>query len=101
MKYNVETTKSIVELYQGGTSPEDIAESVGTNKRSVVAKLSQLGVYQSKRYLNKRGEVPIKKEQLLDQIAAKLGVDVEVVESLEKCNKNVLILILSHLKGDN
>ncbi|NDA52921.1 MAG: hypothetical protein EBX66_10790, partial [Betaproteobacteria bacterium] len=65
--------------------------------RSVVAKLSSLGVYQKKQYLNKRGEVPIKKWEHIEQLAQILEVPSDQLESLEKVNKNVLVLIKNKL----
>ncbi len=97
MKYTPEITKEIVESYQNGTTVDQIAEKFSVPPRSVIAKLSSLGVYQKKLYLNKRGEVPVKKETLLESIATKLGVTPEMVESLEKCNKSVLVLINNRL----
>jgi hypothetical protein len=41
--------------------------------------------------------VPIKKEQLVEQIAVLIGEDLEKIESLEKCNKRVLQLLITHL----
>ena len=98
MKYTTETTKELVELYKSGTTTKDIAERFQVPDRSIIAKLSSLGVYQRKEYRNKRGEVPVKKEAYIDDIAAVLDVNVEILESLEKCNKNVLVLLLSALR---
>ena len=61
--------------------------------RSVIAKLSSLGIYKKKEYLTKRGEIPIKKEEYIEKIAALLDVNAEFLESLEKVNKAVLALI--------
>ena len=61
MKYTKEITDRIVNDYKSGKSTLEIAQSLDVPDRSVVAKLSSLGVYQKKQYLNKRGEVPIKK----------------------------------------
>lgn len=101
MKYTKESTDQLVQLYKNGTPVVDIASQFGVPERSVIAKLSSLGVYQKKAYLNKRGEVPIKKEIYLEKIAQVLEVDLEVLESLEKCNKNVLKMILSALETKN
>lgn len=98
MKYTKEQTDQMVESYKGGTTVKDIAEKLDVPERSVIAKLSSLGVYQKKSYLNKRGEVPVKKEVYLEQIAKLLGKDLEVLESLEKCNKAVLKVILEALQ---
>lgn len=101
MKYTKETTDQIIQMYRGGTAALDIAKHFDVPERSVIAKLSSLGVYQKKSYLNKRGEVPVKKEVYLEEIATLLGRDLEVLESLEKCNKSVLKLILDALKSKN
>lgn len=68
--------------------------------RSIIAKLSSLGVYRKKEYLTKRGEVPIKKEEYIERIAKLLDVNAEILESLEKVNKSVLALIEKKLTLD-
>lgn len=98
MKYDNETTTKLVEMYKGGNSVQHIAEAFSVPERSVIAKLSSLGVYQRKTYVNKRGEVPIKKERYIEQIAALLNCNIEVLESLEKCNKSVLVMIVKALE---
>ena len=76
-------------------TPPGITEVVPD--RSVIAKLSSLGVYKKKEYLTKRGEVPVKKEEYIDRIALLLDVNAEFLESLEKVNKSVLALIATKL----
>jgi Zn-dependent peptidase ImmA (M78 family) len=93
MKYDKETTDQIIKLYQAGTSVTDLAAQFDVPERSIIAKLSSLGVYQKKEYLNKRGEKPVKKEEYIERIAELLDVNLELLESLEKANKNVLILL--------
>lgn len=93
MKYTPEVTNKLVADYQAGVSTEELAAQLDVPTRSVIAKLASLGVYQKKSYLNKRGEVPIKKEEYIDRLAILLGVDVDRLESLEKVNKNVLKLL--------
>lgn len=101
MKYTKEQTQQLVDNYQAGTPVETLAQTLGVPTRSVIAKLSSLGVYQKKTYLNKRGEAPVKKEVYLEQIAQLLGRDIEVLESLEKCNKSVLKIILECLQKNS
>ena len=93
MKYTPEVTNKLVADYQAGVSTEELAAQLDVPVRSVIAKLSSLGVYQKKTYVNKRGETPIKKEEYIDRLAILLGVDVDRLESLEKVNKNVLKLL--------
>lgn len=97
MKYDQETTTKLVELYNAGTVPKQIAEELAVPERSVIAKLSSLGVYHKKTYVNKRGEAPVKKEEYIEQIATLLEVNLELLESLEKANKSVLVMIAKAL----
>ena len=97
MKYTKEITDSIVQQYQQGAEVSEIAHNLGVPDRSVIAKLSSLGVYTKKKYLNKRGEVPVKKWEHIEQLAQTLGVPSDQLESLEKVNKSVLILLSRRL----
>lgn len=97
MKYTTEQTNLVVTQYKSGVHVDQIAAQLQVPSRSVIAKLSSLGVYERKRYLNKRGEPPIKKEVYITQIAQLLGVDETILDSLEKCNKHVLGLLVKAL----
>ena len=98
MKYTKETTDKLVGAYKTGIPVKELARELGVPERSVIAKLSSLGVYQKKQYLNKRGEPPVKKSEHIEQIAALLGCNIELLESLEKVNKGVLKLIEDKLR---
>ena len=93
MKYTKEITDRLINDYKTGISVLELAESLEVPKRSVVAKLSSLGVYQKKAYLTKRGEVPIKKSEYINRISVLLNMNPELLESLEKVNKGVLVVI--------
>lgn len=93
MKYTKEITDRIIEQYKAKVPVKDIAIAIEVPERSVIAKLSSLGVYEKKIYTNKRGELPVKKSQHIERIAELLDVDSEMLESLEKVNKGVLKLI--------
>jgi hypothetical protein len=93
LKYDKETTDKLLEQYAAGVSTEELALQFDVPKRSIIAKLSSLGVYKTKTYLNKRGEVPVKKEEYVERIAKLLNVHLEQLESLEKVNKNVLKML--------
>ena len=97
MKYNKELTDKIVEQYKSGQTAKQIAETLGVADRSIIAKLSSLGVYQKKTYVNKRGEVPVKKYEMIEELAQLLEVPSDQLESLEKVNKSVLILLKRRL----
>ena len=97
MKYTKEITDKIVEQYAQGANVTDIASSLGVPDRSIIAKLSSLGVYQKRVYTNKRGEVPVKKYEMIERLAELLEVPSDQLESLEKVNKNVLKLLETKL----
>lgn len=100
MKYTDEQTAELLHHHKLGESLPDLGARFGVPTRSIIAKLSQLGVYHRKPYLTKRGETPVSKEVLVERLATLLGVELDRLESLEKCNKSVLILLESQLKRD-
>lgn len=99
MKYTQEITNKLIADYQLGTTVPALSAMMTLEhgepvpERSIIAKLSSLGVYKKKEYLTKRGEIPIKKEEYIERIAVLLDVSAEILESLEKVNKSVLALI--------
>ena len=99
MTYTKEICDRLVLDYQAGVPVDELAHQLQVPTRSIIAKLSSLGVYQKKSYLNKRGEVPVKKSEHIEQIATLLDCDLELLESLEKVNKVVLKLIQQKLSG--
>ena len=101
MKYTPESTKQLVESYKAGVTVSQLAQTFEVPDRSIIAKLSSLGVYQKKTYLNKRGEVPTKKASHIEKIAELLDCNLELLESLEKVNKHVLIMIEQNLEAKN
>ena len=84
----------IVEQYQSGTPIEQIAQLVGKSTRSIVAKLSREGVYVAK---SKQAQPRVKKSELVERIAASVGVPSELFESLEKANYEVLEQLVQKL----
>ena len=97
MKYTKEITDKIVKDYQANIAVKNIAEQLRVPERSIIAKLSSMGIYQKQQYLNKRGEVPRKKYEMIENLAQLLGVPSDQLESLEKVNKHVLILLEKRL----
>jgi hypothetical protein len=97
--YTPEVCKRIIQEYEAKTPVEQIATTLGVPARSVIAKLSSLGVYRRKTYLNKQGEPPERKSEILDRLAVLLGVEADQLESLEKANKWVLLLLERHLQS--
>jgi hypothetical protein len=93
MKYTKEICDHMVAKYAAGISVPELAQELDVPERSIIAKLSSLGVYQKKSYLNKRGEIPVKKSEHIERIAVLLNTNLELLESLEKVNKTVLVMI--------
>lgn len=93
MRYTKEICDRMVQQYTSGVSVLELAAELDVPERSIIAKLSSLGVYQKKSYLNKRGEVPVKKAEHIERIAVLLDANLELLESLEKVNKTVLVMI--------
>ena len=97
MKYTKEITDRIVNDYQAGILVERIALELKVPEKSIIAKLSSMGIYRKRQYLNKRGEVPVKKWQMIEELAQLLEVPSDQLESLEKVNKNVLVILKRRL----
>lgn len=101
MKYTKEIIDYITETYKAKPDLETVkalAKEYEVSERSIIAKLSSLGCYKKKEYLNKRGEAPTKKEEYIERIAKLLDMNVELMESMEKVNKTVLTLMEARIK---
>lgn len=97
MRYTQEITDRMVQQYKQQVPVQQIATELDVPERSIIAKLSSLGVYTKKPYLNKRGEPPVKKSEQITRLAQMLEVDETQLESLEKVNKTVLTLLEQNL----
>jgi transposase-like protein len=97
MRYTQEITDRMVAQYKQQVPVATIAQQLEVPERSIIAKLSSLGVYHKKPYLNKRGEPPVKKSEQISRLAQMLEVDESQLESLEKVNKTVLTLLEQNL----
>ena len=97
MKYTKEITDKIVNDYNANIAVKSIADELRVPERSIIAKLSSMGLYKKQPYLNKRGEVPVKKFEMIERLAKLLEVPSDQLESLEKVNKNVLKLLETKL----
>lgn len=73
------------------------AQSFGKNTKSIVAKLSRMGVYKAKEYTTKTGVKPEKKDATATAIGAILGLSEPDTDSLAKANKKALQAIFAAL----
>ena len=81
------------------TDAEKLAEQFGKTVKSVVAKLSRMGVYQKKEYTTKTGEAVVKKNALADKLAEICDLTEAETTSLEKATKTALAKIIAKLEG--
>ena len=92
--YTKEEESYLLEAYSGAEDKQlvidELASQLSKSRRSIIGKLSRLGVYEKKVYLTKRGENPITKLELVAEIAASLNIELTKLEGLEKAPKEVL-----------
>lgn len=97
MKYNLNQTVDLSQQYLAGVPIALLVEQFGTSERSIRSKLASMGIYKKRIYTNKSGELPVKKEKYIEEIAKLLNKDICLLDSLEKVNKSVLKLLLERL----
>jgi hypothetical protein len=92
--YTKEEETYLLEAYSGAEDKQlvidELASQLSKSRRSIIGKLSRLGVYEKKVYLTKRGENPVTKLELVADISQKLQIPLEKLEGLEKAPKEVL-----------
>lgn len=69
---------------------DTLAEQFGVGRRSIIAKLSSMGLYRRKGYRTKSGELPVKKATIAENLGALLNLQDFEVEQLEKLSKPLL-----------
>jgi hypothetical protein len=94
--YTEKETQHMLEAY--GASPnrdtvDALAKEMGKTVKSVIGKLSREKVYQKIEYKTKRGEKPITKLEMTQQLAVALKGDAERLESLTKASKQDLLYL--------
>tara|TARA_B100000212_G_scaffold290736_1_gene232292 strand:+ start:454 stop:864 length:411 start_codon:yes stop_codon:yes gene_type:complete len=85
--YTEQQTKEMVAQYEAAPTKETvvaIAEKLGKNTRSVIAKLSREGVYKAQPRTTKRGEPVVLKQELVNIIQEHFG---DEFPSLVKASK--------------
>jgi len=100
VNYTDEMVDVIVAEYEAAPSRETVdalATRFGKTSRSVIAKLSTLGIYQAPARVTKTGKPVVKKEALVAEIVAAVGVD---LPSLVKANKQDLEALVAALNSN-
>ena len=99
--YTPEQTAEMVAAYVADSTKatvEALALKLGKSTRSVIAKLSREKVYVKPEYTTKTGSPVVKKNELVDKLAEKLGLTEPEATSFEHVNKTALVKLLAKLE---
>jgi hypothetical protein len=100
-KYTTEQELHIKTVYLLDPKSETVdalAEEYAVPRRSIIAKLSHLNIYKTKKYVSKNGHPPISKTELIQKLTPKFK-DFEL-EQFEKLSKLLIIKLTSMLELD-
>jgi N-methylhydantoinase B/oxoprolinase/acetone carboxylase alpha subunit len=95
--YTQEMINRMMAEYQANPTRETVdtlAKAFDKTARSVISKLSTLGVYQKVERVTKRGEPIIKKEVYIAQIQAALSTELPSFDKMTKADLQVLADLL-------
>lgn len=87
VNYTAEQETQLQQLYGEGRTIEELAQHFDKSERSIVAKLSRMGLYQSK--TKKEPGQRVTKRMLVENLQTWLGLD--NLETLEKADKEALV----------
>jgi len=93
VSYTEQITKELIEAYENEPTRETVeklAEIYNKSVKSIIGKLSREGIYRREIYKSKTGEVPVTKNEIVNNIADSLGIEVEALSGLEKSPKAAL-----------
>lgn len=102
VNYTPEMEAVMLKAYEANPTGDTVAmlaADFGKSVRSVVAKLSRMGIYKAKEYVSKTGDAPVRKETLADKLAEIAGLTEAEADSLTKANKTALAKIIAKLEG--
>ena len=97
VNYTEEMVATITSEYEANpvrSTVDSLAERFDKSPRSVIAKLSTLGIYKAPTRVTKTGAPVVKKEFIVAEINSKLGVE---LPSLVKANKQDLEALFAAL----
>ena len=97
--YSDKDVSMMIEAYTKSPTRQTVdmlAEKLGKNARSVIAKLSREGVYVAQPRVTKAGEPVTLKSEFVDRIHAVLGIE---VPSIAKATKIDLQKLAEHLEA--
>ena len=91
--YTETETLMMITEYVAQPTPETVerlGNILGKSKKSIIGKLSREGVYRREVFVSKTGESPITKNEIVENIAGLLELEVSDLAGLEKSPKNAL-----------
>jgi len=98
--YTDDQVVNMIATYSLATTPEarktavaELAQDLGKNVKSVIAKLSREGVYVKAAKATKSGAKVETKAEIVAQIAEKMGVEASAIESLGNATKAALVAL--------
>ena len=99
VNYSEKDVSMMIEAYQANPTRETVdtlAEKLGKNTRSVIAKLSREGVYKAQPRVTKAGEPVVLKGEFVARIEKALGFS---IPSISKATKADLSKLADHLEA--
>lgn len=96
--YTDEMVSRLEEVYSANPTRDtvdELAAEFGKTPRSVIAKLSTMGIYQTPPRTTKSGEPIIKKDEMVEEICERLNIS---IPSLVKTNKRDLKTLVNAIR---
>ena len=97
--YSEKDVSMMIDTYKANPTRDTVdmlAEKLGKNARSIIAKLSREGVYVAQPRVTKAGEPVVLKSEFVDRIHAALGIE---IPSIAKATKADLARLADHLEA--
>lgn len=106
IQYSKDTDAIMMQVYNPEASQgerdaqvSELADKFGKKEKSIIAKLSKLGVYVKKQRVSKvTGDKPKSKADMVKDISTVLNVSFDKVESLTNATKTALVEIFEAIK---
>ena len=95
MPYTQKETNQLLNMYAEGYTINKLAVKLNKTPKSIIAKLSKMGVYEDGGYRTKTGERPVLKEELVTKLELLLG---NKFPGLEKAPKETLKTLISSIE---
>jgi hypothetical protein len=99
--YTDEMVKVLVERYEAAPTRETVdalAEEMGRTSRSIISKLSNLGIYKAAERVTKTGKPVVRKSELVEAIGAAFGIEVPSLEKASKADLENIVAMIDKYK---